>query len=75
MLNSTGIEVVRPDLGTPTIIGVSCAILVLLFSLQPLGISRLSNAFAPVVIVWLLFNLVFGIYVSKVVLLIQVLFS
>jgi len=59
-----GIKVVRPDLGTSTIVGVSCAILVLLFLVQPLGISRLASSFAPVVVLWLLFNLVFGIYVS-----------
>ncbi|KKY28925.1 putative potassium transporter [Diplodia seriata] len=57
-----GLKVVREDIGTDTIVGVSCAILVLLFMLQPLGISKLANCFAPVVVVWLLLNFCFGIY-------------
>ncbi|KAB2572761.1 Potassium transporter [Lasiodiplodia theobromae] len=57
-----GLKVVREDIGTDTIVGVSCAILVLLFMLQPLGISRLASGFAPVVIVWLLLNFCFGVY-------------
>ncbi|KAI4728007.1 putative potassium transporter [Aureobasidium sp. EXF-10728] len=57
-----GLTVVKPDIGSPTIIGVSCAILVLLFLLQPLGIQKLASCFAPIVILWLLFNASFGIY-------------
>ena len=57
-----GLEVVKPDISTGTIIGASCAILVLLFLVQPLGIHRVSSAFAPIVIIWLLFNGAFGIY-------------
>ncbi|GME42182.1 Potassium transporter [Neofusicoccum parvum] len=57
-----GLKVVREDIGTDTIVGVSCAILVLLFALQPLGISKLASGFAPVVIVWLLLNFCFGVY-------------
>lgn len=57
-----GLKVVREDIGTDTIVGVSCAILVLLFMLQPLGISRLASGFAPVVVVWLLLNFCFGVY-------------
>ena len=30
----------------------------------PLGISRIGSCFAPVVIIWLLFNFAFGIFVS-----------
>ena len=59
-----GLEVVKPDISSGTIIGVSCAILIVLFLVQPLGIHKLASAFAPIVIIWLLFNLVFGIYVS-----------
>lgn len=29
----------------------------------PLGVSRLGSCFAPIVIIWLGFNLGFGIYV------------
>ncbi|CAK7237022.1 hypothetical protein SBRCBS47491_009835 [Sporothrix bragantina] len=57
-----GIKVVRPDLGTPVIVGVTCAILVVLFLLQPFGTARLGTAFAPIVVIWLLFNMASGIY-------------
>ncbi|KAK6080502.1 potassium uptake protein [Seiridium cupressi] len=57
-----GIKVVNPDLGTSTIVGVSCAILICLFLIQPFGTSKIGTTFAPVVIIWLLFNLASGIY-------------
>ena len=57
-----GITVVQPDLGTPAIIGITCAILVLLFLVQPFGTAKIGTAFAPIVTLWLLFNLVSGIY-------------
>jgi KUP system potassium uptake protein len=57
-----GLKVADPSINTGTIIGASCGILVFLFLLQPLGISKLANCFAPIVILWLLFNMVFGIY-------------
>ncbi|KAL9089608.1 MAG: hypothetical protein Q9165_005640 [Trypethelium subeluteriae] len=57
-----GLEVVKPDISTGTIIGVSCAILIVLFAVQPLGIHRIASVFAPIVIIWLAFNLSFGIY-------------
>lgn len=47
---------------TATIVGVSCTILVLLFLAQPFGTTKLAGAFAPIVIIWLLFNLCCGIY-------------
>jgi KUP system potassium uptake protein len=57
-----GIEVVSPDITNSTIVGVSCAILVVLFLIQPFGTTKLASGFAPIVIVWLFFNLAFGIY-------------
>ncbi|KAI9752080.1 MAG: hypothetical protein M4579_005765 [Chaenotheca gracillima] len=57
-----GLEVAKPGISSGTIVGVSCAILVLLFMIQPLGTSRIASCFAPIVIIWLLFNLSFGIY-------------
>ncbi|KAF4555939.1 High affinity potassium transporter-like protein [Elsinoe fawcettii] len=57
-----GISVVRPSISKPTILGVTNAILVLLFAIQPLGISRMTVAFSPIVIIWLGFNFAFGIY-------------
>ncbi|SLM35209.1 K potassium transporter [Lasallia pustulata] len=57
-----GLSVVKPDITSGTVIGVTCAILVLLFLIQPLGTSKIAHTFAPVVIIWLLFNFAFGIY-------------
>ncbi|KAM3420277.1 hypothetical protein BST61_g3564 [Cercospora zeina] len=57
-----GIEVADEGIKTSTIVGTSCGILVVLFLVQPLGIHRVSSAFAPIVILWLLFNGCFGIY-------------
>ncbi|KAJ5800477.1 uncharacterized protein N7518_002545 [Penicillium psychrosexuale] len=57
-----GIEVVQPSISKGTIIGITDAILVVLFFIQPLGITKLSFAFSPIVIIWLGFNAAFGIY-------------
>ena len=57
-----GLNVVAPDITKSTVVGVTCAILILLFLLQPLGVTKISVAFAPIVIIWLLFNAGFGIY-------------
>lgn len=57
-----GISVASPGISNGTIVGVSCGILVLLFLIQPFGVTKLASSFAPIVIVWLLFNAVFGIY-------------
>lgn len=57
-----GLNVVKPDIAKSTIVGVTCAILVLLFAIQPLGISKLSLVFSPIVMLWLLLNAGFGIY-------------
>ncbi|KAL4729355.1 hypothetical protein ACLX1H_003771 [Fusarium chlamydosporum] len=57
-----GIQVIRPDLGRPAIVGISCAILVALFALQFFGTSKIGTSFAPVVVVWLLYNLSISIY-------------
>ncbi|KFZ24531.1 hypothetical protein V502_00991 [Pseudogymnoascus sp. VKM F-4520 (FW-2644)] len=57
-----GIEAVHPNISKGTVIGVTDAILVVLFVIQPLGITKISFAFAPIIIIWLGFNAVFGIY-------------
>ena len=59
------LEVVVPDITSSTIIGASCGILICLFLIQPLGTSKLGSTFAPIVIIWLMFNLAFGIYVRR----------
>jgi len=57
-----GLKVANPDLGTPSIVGISCAILIVLFAFQPFGTARIGTSFGPIVVVWLLFNLCSGIY-------------
>ncbi|KAL7909037.1 potassium transporter domain-containing protein [Trichoderma velutinum] len=57
-----GLEVVKPDLSVSAIVGISCAILVLLFLIQPFGTTKLGTSFAPIVTIWLLLNMVTGIY-------------
>ena len=61
------LEIVKPNITSSTIIGTSCAILILLFLIQPLGTAKIGSAFAPIVIIWLVFNLSFGIYVSRLI--------
>lgn len=57
-----GVRVVNPDLGKPVVTGIACCILALFFLAQPFGTSKLGTAFAPIVSVWLLFNLGSGIH-------------
>ncbi|KAF2661009.1 potassium transporter [Lophiostoma macrostomum CBS 122681] len=57
-----GLSVVKEDISKSTVVGVTCAILILLFFLQPLGITKISVAWAPIVVIWLAFNAGFGIY-------------
>ncbi|KAJ6102681.1 hypothetical protein N7486_005108 [Penicillium sp. IBT 16267x] len=57
-----GVTVVNPNLDNSVVIGISCGILVLIFLVQPFGIHRIASTFAPIVIVWMFFNLTFGIY-------------
>lgn len=53
---------VDESITTATVVGVTCAILVILFLIQPFGTSKIGSVFAPIVIIWLLFNFCFGIY-------------
>ena len=57
-----GIEVVDPTISKATVIGVTAGILILLFLIQPFGTTKLASTFAPIIIIWLGFNAVFGIY-------------
>ena len=57
-----GVQVVNPSLSKSTIIGITDAILVLLFVIQPLGITKITFAFSPIVVIWLGLNAAFGIY-------------
>ncbi len=44
------------------IVGISCAILVVLFLGQSVGTSKLGHAFAPVLILFFISNAAVGIY-------------
>lgn len=57
-----GLAVVSPNITSSTIVGTSSGILIVLFALQPLGLTKLATTFAPIVILWLAFNASFGIY-------------
>ncbi|KAI1941516.1 hypothetical protein LOZ12_001513 [Ophidiomyces ophidiicola] len=57
-----GIKIAAPDMSTNVVVVVTCILIVVLFTIQPFGTSRLSNFFAPIVMVWLIFNMSFGIY-------------
>lgn len=57
-----GLNVVVPDITNATVVGTTAGILILLFLIQPLGTSKLATAFAPIIIIWLLFNAGFGIF-------------
>ncbi|KAI9777237.1 MAG: hypothetical protein M1839_008967 [Geoglossum umbratile] len=57
-----GLIVPKPNITISQTIGISCALLIVLFLAQPLGTSKLGSTFAPIVIIWLVFNMAFGIY-------------
>ena len=63
-LTLSSATVVNPDLSSSVVVGVSCALLVFVFAIQPLGTSKIACTFAPIVIVWMCFNFTFGVYVS-----------
>lgn len=51
-------------MATHTVVAITCVLIVILFSIQPFGTSKLSNYFAPIVMIWLSANMCFGLYVS-----------
>jgi len=57
-----GIDVVHSGISKGVVVGVTDAMLVLLFVIQPLGISKITIAFAPILILWLALNATYGIY-------------
>jgi KUP system potassium uptake protein len=57
-----GLNVVVEDISKATIIGTTCGILILLFVVQPLGVAKITVVFSPIVLIWLAFNAVFGVY-------------
>ena len=57
-----GIQVVDPSIKQSVVVGTTAGILILLFMIQPFGVTKIATTFAPIVIIWLAFNAVFGIY-------------
>ncbi|WWC91458.1 potassium uptake protein [Kwoniella dendrophila CBS 6074] len=57
-----GIQVAVPNISKSTIIGTTDGILILLYLIQPLGISKITIVFAPIIGIWFLLNASFGIY-------------
>ena len=57
-----GLNEIDGTITKSSIIGVTCAILILLFLLQPFGINRISVVFSPIVMIWLTLNSTFGMY-------------
>ncbi|KFZ23255.1 hypothetical protein V502_02266 [Pseudogymnoascus sp. VKM F-4520 (FW-2644)] len=44
-----GLRVAQPNISSATIVRVSCAIIVVLFAVQPFGTSKIATSFAPIV--------------------------
>ena len=44
------------------VVGISCGVLVFLYVFQYVGTNHLGWAFSPIVVAWLLFNTIIGIY-------------
>lgn len=57
----SGLKVAFPALKQAEIVGAAIAVLVILFSVQYMGTSKIAGVFAPVIAVWLLFNAAIGL--------------
>ncbi|EMC95812.1 hypothetical protein BAUCODRAFT_34580 [Baudoinia panamericana UAMH 10762] len=57
-----GLNVVVPNITNATVVGTTCGILVLLFVIQPFGVTKIGSVFAPIIILWLACLASFGIY-------------
>jgi KUP system potassium uptake protein len=57
-----GLAVKAPELRTQDIKGIAVSVLLVLYSVQFFGVGRLSHYFMPVICLWLLLIMSFGIY-------------
>jgi KUP system potassium uptake protein len=57
----SGLHIAIPSLQQGEVIGVAIVVLVVLFSVQYMGTSKIAAAFAPIITVWLLFNAGIGL--------------
>jgi KUP system potassium uptake protein len=53
---------VKAGLNSSSVIGITCAILVLLFGIQSWGTQRVGIMFAPTVALWFLSNVLVGTF-------------
>jgi len=58
----SGLQVVSDSIQQPQVVGITIAILVLLFSIQHFGTGRVSAAFSPVIIIYFLLIAAVGLY-------------
>ncbi|KAG2483114.1 hypothetical protein HYH03_018004 [Edaphochlamys debaryana] len=56
----SGLQVAVPSLSQGAVVGITIAVLALVFSLQRLGTGTVSRCFAPVIALWLLANAAIG---------------
>lgn len=57
-----GIQSIKQSISQEVVVGISVAILIILFSVQRFGTDRVGTAFAPAILVWFTFILLIGIY-------------
>lgn len=57
-----GLNVWWPSMDISSVVIITCVILAIIFLVQFMGTGRLAHFFAPVIIVWFLLNIAFGIY-------------
>lgn len=57
----SGLHIAIPSLQQGEVIGVTIVVLVVLFSVQYMGTSKIAAAFAPIITVWLLSNAGIGL--------------
>ena len=55
-------EAYRSTSNAGTVVGVTCAILVLLFAVQRFGTSKVGFTFAPVVLLWFAANVMVNLH-------------
>ncbi|KAK9803431.1 hypothetical protein WJX72_012393 [[Myrmecia] bisecta] len=57
-----GLQVATPHIHQNAVMGITCAIIVVLFAGQRYGTRLVGRAFAPIILLWLLTNAMIGIY-------------
>ncbi|MEW5299674.1 MAG: hypothetical protein WDW36_002665 [Sanguina aurantia] len=58
----SGLSVGVPSISQNTVVGITIAILAVLFFAQASGTAKISSTFAPIIALWLISNFIIGIY-------------